>query len=165
MVFADDAHTHDQAGAGAAALLSMIPAGALEPTGREILEEQKRRHESRSEVAMLTMGAESRPVGARTRRLVVRTAKGVDNAGQSPLKYPAPQDIRNVGLLTWQQPGDAKDDRWMYLDASNQTERIVCITMRSGGVTPASVDSSDIGALLSEAAFPPQNIDLLPRYR
>ena len=61
----------------------------------------------------------------RTRRLVIQSVTGSDEASRSLLKYLEPRDIRNVGLLTWQQPGDAEDDQWLYLEASNQTKRIV----------------------------------------
>lgn len=109
----------------AAALLALSPAGASALTGREIVKEQQTRHESRSEVTLSTMVVESRPGDARTRRLVVQTDKDANNASRSLLKYLEPRDIRNVGLLTWQQPGDADDDQWMYLAASGQTKRIV----------------------------------------
>lgn len=109
----------------ALALVALAPAGASAQTGREILEEQERRHESASEVTLSTMVVAARPGDERSRRLVVQKVEGADGASRSLLKYLEPRDIRNVGLLTWQQPGDAEDDQWLYLEASRQTKRIV----------------------------------------
>ena len=40
------------------------------------------------------------------------------------IKFLAPADIRNTGLLTWEQPGDKEDDQWIYLPATRTPKRI-----------------------------------------
>ena len=49
-----------------------------------------------------------------------------DEAGLSKvlIKFLAPPDIRNTGLLTWEQPGDKEDDQWLYLPATRTPKRI-----------------------------------------
>lgn len=108
-----------------AVLIAATATFAQAQSGREIMEEKDRRHKAASEVTLSTMSIVNKNGDTRTRRLVVQSTDTADGANRSLLKYLEPKDIRNVGLLTWQQPGDAEDDQWLYLEASNQTKRIV----------------------------------------
>jgi hypothetical protein len=109
----------------ATALLLVTTSLVQAQTGREIMEERDRRHQTVSEVTLSTMTIVNKSGDTKTRRLVVQSVNLEDDASRTLLKYLEPKDIRNVGLLTWQQAGDAEDDQWLYLEASNQTKRIV----------------------------------------
>lgn len=105
--------------------LALSPVGALALTGREIMEEREGRHESDTEVALFTMVVRSAGGEEKVRRLVIQSATDRDGADRSLIKFLEPRDVRNVGLLTWQRPGPDEDDQWLYLEASQQTRRIV----------------------------------------
>ncbi len=94
-------------------------------TGREIMQEQDRRHGSKSEITMSTMTIKNQRGGVRERSMVVYSSEDDSGSSRSLLKFLDPRDIENVGLLTWQKPGDEEDDQWLYLPASRQTKRIV----------------------------------------
>jgi len=104
---------------------SFVLFGAAEADpAREIMREQQKRHEASSEIALTTMVVRSKSGSSRTRRLVVQS-RNDGGSKRSLVKFIEPKDVRNVGLLTWQNPGDDKDDQWLYLESSMQTRRIV----------------------------------------
>ena len=92
-------------------------------SGIEIMEEQERRHEADSEETHSVMKLISSR-GTRQREMVTYTQGGEDGLSKSLLKFTAPADIRNVGLLTWEQPEDKDDDQWLYLPATRSPKRI-----------------------------------------
>ncbi|MDF2235863.1 outer membrane lipoprotein-sorting protein [Albimonas sp. CAU 1670] len=105
---------------------AMLTAGAAEAqTGREIMQTQKDRHDTASEVSLSTMTLINAKGRRQERRMVTLRIRNADGQSRSLVKYLAPNDIANVGLLTWEQPGDVEDDQWLYLPASGDVKRIV----------------------------------------
>ena len=97
---------------------------ALAQSGMEIMEEQKKRHESSSEETRSTMKLIDRRGREKEREMVTYTLKEDSGLAKSVLKFLGPADIRNTGLLTWEQPTDKEDDQWLYLPATKQVKRV-----------------------------------------
>ncbi|MCB2078134.1 MAG: outer membrane lipoprotein-sorting protein [Novosphingobium sp.] len=113
-----------------AAIFFVVTGAAPEDRARAIMAEQQRRMEASSEIVLSTMVMRDKRGNQRTRRLLAQTVK--DGAEKRSLvKFLAPSDIRNVGLLTWQRAGSGRDDQWLYLEASKQTKRIVGSSMKN----------------------------------
>ena len=120
-------------------------------SGIEIMQEQERRHEAdteetRSVMKMISRRGERERV--RKREMVTYTQIGEDGLSKSLLKFTAPADIRNTGLLTWEQPEDKEDDQWLYLPAQTSPKRI------SGG----SKKNPFMGSDLSFEDLRPENL-------
>lgn len=103
----------------------LIPAAALatDLTGRQILDEQKRRHKTASEIEvqqMLLVDA----TGGKEKREVRRYSKEVEpDVYRSLLGFLSPRNIRGTALLTWQHK-DQEDDQWLYMPARGKLQRI-----------------------------------------
>ncbi len=65
------------------------------------------------------------------------------------MKYLKPKNIRDVGLLTWEQEEGKDDDQWLYLPASRQVKRI----------TGGSKKEPFMGSDLAYEDFRPENLD------
>lgn len=102
----------------------LSPCFLIATTGREILDEQERRHHVESEETRLQMSLIDRRGREREREMVMYVLKGADGLNKTLIKFTSPTDIRNVGLLTWQQGEDKEDDQWLHLPSSNQVKRI-----------------------------------------
>jgi hypothetical protein len=107
----------------AASSLALAPAASAQ-TGLEIMKEQKRRHETKSEQTRTKMTLVDPTGKEKEREMIVVSSRGADGLTKMLLKFLAPADIRNTGLLTWEQPGDKDDDQWLYLPATKSVKRI-----------------------------------------
>jgi outer membrane lipoprotein-sorting protein len=93
-------------------------------TGREILLEQEKRHISDSEYASAQMTI-SDSKGREKKRVIHNwSMKNPEGLRRSLIKFSSPTNINNVGVLTWEQEGDADDDQWLSLPATKQVKRI-----------------------------------------
>jgi outer membrane lipoprotein-sorting protein len=109
----------------AAALLAIgLAAPAAAQSGLEIMKEQQRRHQAKSEELRIKVTLIDPTGKEKDRELQIISSS--DEAGLSKVlvKFLAPPDIRNTGLLTWEQPGDKEDDQWLYLPATRTPKRI-----------------------------------------
>lgn len=108
----------------AAFCLLALTASLSAITGREIMDEQRRRHEASTEETRSVMKLIDSRGRERTREMVAysRTVEGA--LSQSLLKFLVPSNIRNTGLLTWEQPEDKEDQQWLYLPASGRVNQI-----------------------------------------
>jgi hypothetical protein len=97
---------------------------AQTPSGRELMEEQIRRHAPDTEYSESTILLVDERGREKERRVVTYTRRGDDGLTQSLLKFLEPADIRVTGLLTWEQPADREDDQWLYLPATRSAKRI-----------------------------------------
>ena len=100
------------------------PVRAQTPSGLEIMQERQRRHEAQSERNQLLMQIYDRQGRARERELSILFKQGEDGLDKALLKFLAPADIRNVGLLTWERGEAGEDDQWLYLPAGQGVRRI-----------------------------------------
>ncbi len=93
-------------------------------TGREIMDEQRQRHEARSEETHSVMKLIDSRGRAKTREMVTYSRIVEGDLSQSLLKFLVPANIFNTGLLTWEQPEDKEDQQWLYLPALKRVNQI-----------------------------------------
>jgi outer membrane lipoprotein-sorting protein len=119
-----DSVAHRTAGVAAALLAIALVAPAGAQSGLEIMKEQERRHQAKSEESRIKVTLVDPSGKEKERELEIVSSR--DQAGLSRvlLKFLGPPDIRNTGLLTWEQPADKEDDQWLYLPATRTPKRI-----------------------------------------
>jgi len=105
-------------------ILSGVICHAAEMTGKKVMEEQRIRHRLRSEQTTTRMVLADRKGRTKERVLRIHTFTADDHLCKIMTKFLAPADIRNVGLLTWEQGEDRDDDQWLYLPALKKVKRI-----------------------------------------
>ncbi|MGY8689713.1 MAG: outer membrane lipoprotein-sorting protein, partial [Verrucomicrobiales bacterium] len=93
-------------------------------TGREVMEERDRRHNRNFEESWVVMNLYDKRGKAKAPRLMITYSRKESELDQRLVKFAEPADIRSVGLLTWEQPGDKEDDQWLYLPAAKKVKRI-----------------------------------------
>ncbi|GAX60255.1 hypothetical protein SCALIN_C10_0015 [Candidatus Scalindua japonica] len=106
------------------ALLVCCRATHADMTGREIMEKQKDQHELQSEKTVVQMTLENKKGKIKERQIVNYVLKEDTGLNKIMIKFKAPADIKNVGLLTWEQGADREDDQWLYLPALKKVKRI-----------------------------------------
>lgn len=93
------------------------------PSALEVMEEQQRRQVSDSEFVRTRMILiDSR--GREKERVVFTWSRGKPGERQSLMKFSDPADVRDVGILTWEQAGDTEDDQWLHLPSINRVKRV-----------------------------------------
>ena len=118
-------------------------------SGREIMEQQKERHQVDREETNVRMEIVSRSGKVKERELSIYSFRMPDGLSKGLIKFTGPADIRNVGLLTWEQPKDKDDDQWLYIPAARRVKRIA-----SGGKKNAFM-----GTDLAFEDLRPENLD------
>lgn len=109
-------------------LLSIIHstpcARAEEMSGREIMDEISRHHESQVEMETLAMTLTDKK-GRETNRILRQYSRqNADGLYKYLLVFDDPKGIKGVALLTWEKEG-GDDDQWIYLPAmGNKLKRI-----------------------------------------
>ena len=106
----------------AGALAGPLPA-AWGQTGLEIMRRQRELHDAKDEQTALRMVLESRAGDRKERWLSNFTLTGADGLSKTLLRFLAPRDIENTGLLTWERAG-GDDDQWLYLPSLGKVKRI-----------------------------------------
>lgn len=96
---------------------------AVDLTGRQIIEEQQRRHIADNEFSDVTLTLVDRKGKEKRQQMMIYTLKK-EGKTKSLIQYLAPANIRGVGLLTWEQGEDREDDQWLYMSASRSFKRI-----------------------------------------
>lgn len=104
--------------------ISAGPASLRAQTALEIMREQEKRQESPSEYSRFSMELLDANGARKERELHLWASRQANGTVRALLKFGAPSDIRNTGLLTWEQPGDAEDDQWLFLPATHNAKRI-----------------------------------------
>lgn len=110
-------------------LLAVVLVGLLggvaraEMSGRQIMDEQKTRHEVDSEyVEVVMLLADSK--GNKEKRLTKQYNKKLGNGeARALLVFLDPADIKGTALLTWDHDKDPSD-QWLYLPAQGKMQRI-----------------------------------------
>ena len=108
----------------AALLAGTLASPAAAETGVDIMKEQAKRHMTRSEETRSKVTLVDPSGKQKERELVTIAKRGDDGLSKILLKFLSPSDIRNTGLLTWEQPGDKDDDQWLFLPATKSVKRI-----------------------------------------
>ena len=97
-------------------LMITLTVQSAEKTGRQVMEEQKARHEASSEYEKVTMVLVDSSDKKETRELKRYLKKDNEGLFKYLIRFEAPADVRGVSLLTWQQKG-GEDNQWLYLPA------------------------------------------------
>ena len=105
----------------AGALTAAGPAAAQ--TGLEIMRRQDELHRARDEETALLMTLYSKSGDRKERRIINYVLNGADGLSRTLLRFIAPRDVENTGLLTWERK-DGNDDQWLYLPSLGKVKRI-----------------------------------------
>jgi len=124
------------------------PASAQKPTGRDIMDKQKKRHDTSEEREVTLMRLINKRGKEKQRTMVMCHLKDEDGLSKTMIKFLKPKDIANVGLLTWEQR-DKDDDQWLYLPASGKVKRIAS----------SSKKNKFMGTDLAYEDLRPENLD------
>ena len=93
------------------------------PSALAIMEKNRELHRARDEEETLAVKIVDRRGAVKQRRLVRYTATGADGLSKVLVRFTAPRDIANTGLLIWEaRTGD--DDQWLYLPGVKKVKRI-----------------------------------------
>jgi hypothetical protein len=106
------------------------PPAAGTMTGRQIMDEQKKRHNVDSEYAESTLVLVDE-TGGKEQRVIKAYMKDMGNdLDRSLIVFLEPATVRGTALLTWQQK-DRDDDQWLYLPSQKKLQRIAQASKRS----------------------------------
>jgi outer membrane lipoprotein-sorting protein len=98
-------------------------AGAQEPTALAIMQKNRELHRAKDEQETLGVKIVDRSGGIKQRRLVRLTLAMPDGLNKVLVRFTAPRDIANTGLLIWEaRNGD--DDQWLYLPGAKKVKRV-----------------------------------------
>ena len=104
-------------------LVTGVQAGTSAQTGREITQKERDLHRSRDEQEISLMRLVNKAGETKERRMVSYVLMDSENLAKTLIRFLAPRDIENTGLLTWEaKNGD--DDQWLYLPATRKPKRI-----------------------------------------
>lgn len=95
-----------------------------EETGLDIMKRKKERHRLPYETETVTMILKDQGGREKQRAIYMYAMEGEDGLHKAMIKFIKPEDVRNVGLLTWEQK-DQDDDQWLYLPEEKRPKRIV----------------------------------------
>lgn len=93
-------------------------------TGLDIMKKKKERHRLPYETEAVTMILKDQAGREKQRAVTIYSLEGEDGLHKAMIKFTEPEDVRNVGLLTWEQK-DQDDDQWLYLPDLKRSKRIV----------------------------------------
>ena len=105
----------------AVAVLGATPGAAQ--SGPEIMKKQRELNRSRDEEETQRMTLLNKAGEPRQRRIVRYTLTGGEDLSKILIRFLAPADVLNSGLLTWEAK-DGDDDQWLYLPATKRAKRI-----------------------------------------
>lgn len=106
----------------AGATLCDTPA-AWGQSGLDIMRQRRELHDARDEETSLRMTLYSRAGDRKERRLSNFVLTGADGLSKTLLRFLAPRDVENTGLLTWER-ASGDDDQWLYLPSLGKVKRI-----------------------------------------
>lgn len=107
----------------APALVVLVTTPALAESGLEIIQQYQALHRARDEEEAQTLRLVDKNGAVKRRRIVRYTLTGPDGLAKVLIRFVAPRDLENTGLLTWEAK-DGQDDQWLYLPATKKTKRI-----------------------------------------
>lgn len=104
-------------------LLTSSPVLAWQQTGLEIMQAKKERHRLKFEKESVTMILKDRRGREKEREIVIYAMEDENRLSKGLIKFVEPEDVRNVGLLTWEN-AEQDDDQWLYLPSQRRAKRI-----------------------------------------
>ena len=106
------------------AAVALGGAGVAWPqSAAEIMRQERDRHRLNDEEEMRVLRLVSKTGAVKERKVVLYTLAGPDDLRKSLVRFLAPRDVENTGLLTW-EARDGDDDQWLYLPATRKAKRI-----------------------------------------
>ena len=110
--------------------LQPIGTSADEITGRQIIEEQQKRHAVKSDIATIVMLLVDKQ-GHKKARLIRRYGKEFsDGLRRGLIVFIEPKDVAGTALLTWELPG-GNSKQWVYLPGYKKMQRIASQSKKS----------------------------------
>jgi hypothetical protein len=106
-----------------AVLAVVAPAPAADPSGLDIMKKQREMHRVRDEEERQALKLVNRAGSTKERKLVRYLLGGAGDLDKILVRFLAPRDVENTGLLTWEGK-DGNDDQWLYLPAVKRSKRI-----------------------------------------
>lgn len=95
-----------------------LPSLSYALTGREVMDEQKRRHESTTEKEVINMILMDKGGKKETRTMIRINKKGDGGFFKYLARFEAPANVRGVTLLTHEKSDE--DDQWLYMPAQGK---------------------------------------------
>jgi len=105
-----------------AVLVTVAVAAAAEP-GLEIMQKQRELQRVRDEEETQTLKLVNKAGAVKERKLVRWVLRGAGDLEKILVRFTAPRDVENTGLLVWEAK-DGNDDQWLYLPALKKPKRI-----------------------------------------
>jgi outer membrane lipoprotein-sorting protein len=98
-------------------------AAAQAPAALAIMQKQRQLHQARDEEETLAVKIVDKRGAVKQRRLMRYTVTAPDGLTKVLVRFVAPRDIANTGLLIW-EARDGDDDQWLYLPGVKKVKRI-----------------------------------------
>jgi hypothetical protein len=106
------------------AVLAVVgPSTAADPSALDVMKKQREVHRLRDEEERQAVLLVSKSGATKQRKLVRYLRSGADDLDKILVRFLAPRDVENTGLLTWEGE-DGDDDQWLYLPAVKRPKRI-----------------------------------------
>ena len=103
--------------------LAAGPAAAQAPTALAIMQKHRELHRAKDEEETLAVKIVDKRGAVKQRKLVRSTLSTPDGLSKVVVRFVAPRDIANTGLLIW-EARDGDDDQWLYLPGVKKVKRI-----------------------------------------
>jgi hypothetical protein len=104
-------------------LLVVDPAPAWAQSGLQIMQKQRELQRTKDEEEQMVMKLINAGGETKQRRIAIYTLTGPLSLSKTLVRFLAPRDVENTGLLTWEAK-DGDDDQWLYLPATRKVRRI-----------------------------------------
>lgn len=98
-------------------------AAATAQSAGEIMQKHRQLHRVRDEEERMVLRLISKTGATKERTIVRYSLSGSDGLDKMLVRFVAPRDVENTGLLTW-EARDGQDDQWLYLPATRKVRRI-----------------------------------------
>jgi len=99
------------------------PAPAADPSGVAIMTKQRETQRLKDEEERQALKLVSKSGATKERKLVRYLLSGPGDLDKILVRFLAPRDVENTGLLTWEGK-DGNDDQWLYLPTVKKPKRI-----------------------------------------
>ncbi|MBI4589539.1 MAG: outer membrane lipoprotein-sorting protein [Candidatus Rokubacteria bacterium] len=113
-----------------ASAVAWVPGAAWPQSGRDIMRKQRELQRPRDEQATALMRLVNKDGAVKERRVVSYTLTGPGDLSKILIRFLAPRDVENTGLLTWEAK-DGNDDQWLYLPATRKVKRIAASSKKN----------------------------------
>src|SRR5688572_28113757 len=119
--------TLHRCGLHAAVVLGLVLLALASPaaaqSGAEVMSKQRELQRVKDEEERQALKLVSRSGATKERKLVRWVLTGSGDLDKILVRFLAPRDVENTGLLTWEAK-DGNDDQWLYLPAVKKPKRI-----------------------------------------